>query len=99
MLLQNLRGSNGNSKGMFDVWSSVQTLSPTPARRNEQLDPNRHSFPMASPTIVDQQADEQTFSQPRPLDHSPEKDHLLQYGKQLNDMALELQEWIAIKTS
>lgn len=47
---------------------------------------------ITSPKVTD----ENTQRNFEPLKHTPEKERLVKFGKQLNDMALELQEWLEI---
>ena len=84
IVLQNLRGSNGTSRGMFDVNSSLETISPARIRQSHHM--------ITSPKVTD----ENTQRNFEPLKHTPEKERLVKFGKQLNDMALELQEWLEI---
>lgn len=82
---ENMRGSTGTSKGMFDVIDSIETTSPGVFKQISAVQrskPERQSHRLASPENFD------TFNGQN--SKSPGQKHLLQYGKQLNDMALEL---------
>jgi len=89
-IIQNIRGSNGTERGMFDVISSIEDLTPNKVR---QVSQGQQRYEKANRSQLNSIAvmgspENQTFR------HSPEKDALQKYGQQMGNMAMEIQEWL-----